>query len=87
MPNIKSAKKRVRLINKQTLRNKAIKTNLKTILKKSNMAIGNSSDNKEELFKLAIKKIDQACAKGVIHKNNANRKKSKLSLKYYGLAK
>lgn len=82
MPNIKSAKKRVKLINKQTLRNKAIKTNLKTVLKKADNAIKTMSNDKEEIFKLAIKKIDQAAAKGVLHKNNANRKKSKLALKY-----
>ncbi|MBP0979885.1 MAG: 30S ribosomal protein S20 [Oscillospiraceae bacterium] len=82
MPNIKSAKKRVKLINKQTLRNKAIKTNLKTILKKFDSAVAESSSEKDSLFRLAIKKIDQAVAKGVLHKNNASRKKSKLTVKY-----
>lgn len=82
MPNIKSAKKRVKLINKQTLRNKAIKTNLKTILKKFDRAISESSSEKDGLFRLAVKKIDQATAKGVLHKNNASRKKSKLAIKY-----
>ncbi len=82
MPNIKSAKKRVRLIKKQTFRNKAIKTNLKSVLKKANSAIAESAENKEDIFKLAIKKIDQAQAKGILHKNNASRKKSKLALKY-----
>lgn len=82
MPNIKSAKKRVKLIKKQTLRNKAIKTNLKSVLKKAQGAIAESAENKETLFKMAIKKIDQAQAKGILHKNNANRKKSKLALKF-----
>lgn len=82
LPNIKSAKKRVKLINKQTLRNKSIKTNLKTILKKADNSISNAQNDKTDLFNIAIKKIDQAAAKGVIHKNTANRKKSKLSLKY-----
>lgn len=82
MPNIKSAKKRVKLANKNTLRNKVVKTNLKTVLKKFNDAIAKSAENKDEIFKLAVKKIDQAAAKGVIHKNNAARKKSNLALKY-----
>ncbi len=82
MPNIKSAKKREKLIKKQTLRNKAVKSNLKTILKKADSAILESAENKEEMFRLAIKKIDQAASKGILHKNCASRKKSKLALKY-----
>lgn len=82
MPNIKSAKKRVKIIKKQTLNNKVVKTNLKTILKKANNAISESGNDKDNIFRLAIKKIDQAVAKGVLHKNCANRKKSKLALKY-----
>lgn len=82
MPNIKSAKKRVKLIKKQTLRNKAVKSNLKTVLKKADNAILESADNKEAMFRLAIKKIDQAASKGILHKNCASRKKSKLALRY-----
>ena len=82
LPNIKSAKKRVKLIKKKTLRNKSIKTNLKTILKKANTSILELSATKEDDFKLAIKKLDQAVSKGVLHKNSANRKKSKLALEY-----
>ena len=82
MPNIKSAKKRVKIIEKKTLRNNMIKSGYKTAVKKFEEAI--ASGNKEEakvLFSEATKKIDQACTKGVIVKNTAARKKSSLSKK------
>lgn len=82
MPNIKSAKKRVKVIEKKTLRNNMIKTGYKTAIKKFEEAI--ESGNVEEakiLFIDATKKIDQACTKGVIVKNTAARKKSNLSKK------
>lgn len=84
MPNIKSAKKRVKVTATQTLRNKAVRSNLKTTLKKADLAIENNDANKEELVKLAIKKIDQAAAKGILHKNCASRKKSQLATKLNG---
>ena len=79
MPNIKSAKKRVKVNDKKALRNKAIKSDLKTALKKANAAAAENSADKEAVIKQAIKKVDKACAKGVIHKNNAARKKSSLA--------
>ena len=78
MPNIKSAKKRVKVIVVKTMQNKAVKTNLKTVLKKAEAAAG---ADKEAAIKLAIKKVDQAAAKGILHKNCAARKKSQLALK------
>ena len=81
MPNIKSAKKRVKVIETKTLRNKALKSNLKTVLKKADLAVANNADNKDEAVKVAIKRIDQACAIGLLHKNAASRKKSQLALK------
>ena len=75
MPNIKSAKKRVKVIAAKTLRNKAIKSELKTYVKKVN----NAEENKAEAVRVAIKKIDQAAAKGILHKNTAARKKSALA--------
>ena len=82
MPNIKSAKKRVKVIEKKTLRNNMIKSGYKTAVKKFEEAI--TSGNMEEakvLFSEATKKIDQACTKGVLVKNTAARKKSNLSKK------
>lgn len=78
MPNIKSAKKRVKVISAKTARNKAAKSALKTTIKKANAAIDTNAANKEEAVKVAIKKIDQAAAKGLLHKNKAARNKSTL---------
>ena len=82
MPNIKSAKKRVKVIEKKTLRNNMIKSAYKTAIKKFEQAIeaGNMEEAKT-LFSEATKKIDQAWTKGVIVKNTAARKKSSLSKK------
>ena len=79
MANIKSAKKRVLVQAKKAAQNKAVKTNLKTVLKQTNAAIASNADNKAEMVQLAMKKIDQACAKGILHKNSAARKKSTIS--------
>ena len=76
MANIKSAKKRVLIAAKKTAQNKATKTHLKTVLKQTNAAIEAGADNKEEMVRLAMKEIDQACAKGILHKNAAARRKS-----------
>ena len=81
MPNIKSAKKRVQVIKTKTLRNKAVKSNLKTVLKKADAAVASSAADKEAAVRLAIKKVDQACAKGLLHKNTASRKKAQLARK------
>ena len=79
MPNIKSAKKRV-LINKgKALRNKSQNTALKTAIKKAHAASTANAADKDAVVKAAIKKVDQAAAKGLIHKNNAARKKSALA--------
>ena len=76
MPNIKSAKKRVKVTKAKAANNKALKSNLKTVLKNA---------NDKETIAVAIKKVDQACAKGLLHKNNAARKKSPLANKLNSL--
>ena len=81
MPNIKSAKKRVLVNATKAARNKSANSALKTALKKANAAIEANAENKDEVVKLAVKKIDQATAKGLLHKNNAARKKSALVTK------
>ncbi len=75
MANIKSAKKRVVVIATKTMRNKMIKSELKTLLKNV------EADTNEATVKEAIKAVDQACAKGIMHKNKAARKKSQLAKK------
>lgn len=75
-----SAIKRVRQAEKRNLRNKAVKSAIKTITKKVESAV--SAKNKEEVSKTlteAVKVISKAATKGVIHKNNASRKISRLS--------
>ena len=79
MANIKSAKKRVLVQAKREARNKACRSNLKTVIKQANAAIAANAENEDALVKAAVKKIDQACAKGIIHKNCAARKKSTLA--------
>lgn len=82
MPNIKSAIKRVSVIEKKTLRNNMIKSEYKTAIKRFDEAIANNNvEEATKLFSVATKKIDQACAKGVIVKNTAARKKSALAKK------
>lgn len=81
MPNIKSAKKRVLVNATKQARNKSANSALKTALKKANVAIETNAEDKEAAVKLAVKKIDQATAKGLLHKNNAAHKKSALVTK------
>ena len=82
MPNIKSAIKRVSVIEKKTLRNNMIKSEYKTAIKKFEEALKNNNvEEATKLFSVATKKIDQACTKGVIVKNTAARKKYKLANK------
>ena len=78
MPNIKSAKKRVKVIATKTLVNKSVKTELKTEIKKASLAVENKNENRAEAVKVAVKKIDQAAAKGTLKKNTAARRKSSL---------
>ena len=81
MPNIKSAKKRVKVIATKTRRNRALNSNLKTTIKKAQAALAGSSSDSTAAVTLAIKKIDQAAAKGLLHKNTAARRKSRLARK------
>ena len=76
MPNIKSAEKRVEVTSRQNLRNRMIKSELKTALKKADAAI--AAGNKEAVND-AYSAIDHACSKGVLHKNTAARKVSRLA--------
>ena len=79
MPNIKSAKKRVKIIEKKTLRNNMVKSGYRTAVKKFELAVANGEKELEALYKNAVKKVDQACSKGVIKPNTASRKKSRLA--------
>ena len=87
MPNIKSAKKRVLVSKVNNERNKMDKSILKTTLKKFDAAVAEGNhEQADSAYKAAVKTIDQAVCKGIIHKNNAARKKSQITLKMNKLA-
>lgn len=86
MPNIQSAIKRVSIIEKKTLQNNMVKSAYKTAIKKFEADVEAGDKAKaEESFKAAVKKVDQACTKGVIKANTASRKKSNLAKKLNSL--
>lgn len=77
MPNIKSAKKRVLVTEVRNARNRALKSELKTTIKKFETAA--AGEEAQAAYKEAIKSVDQAVAKGAMHKNTAARRKSMLT--------
>ena len=82
MPNMKSARKRVSVIDRKTVQNNMIKSAYKTAIKTFEAAVEEGNKEKAEVaFKEAVKKVDQACTKGVIKANTASRKKSNLAKK------
>jgi len=79
MANIKSQKKRILTSAKAAARNKAVKSELRTRTKNAVAAAG--SEHSDEMLRVAVKRIDMAAAKGIIHKNQAARRKSRLMKK------
>jgi small subunit ribosomal protein S20 len=80
LPNIKSAEKRVKISEKRALQNRVIKTGLKSRVKKLNAAVeAKDADKTAALYKEVSGAFDKAASKGTIHKNKANRKKSRLA--------
>lgn len=87
MANIKSAKKRILVIETKTLRNKTIKSKIKTLVKKVELAVAESDKAAAEAaLKVATSEISKAASKGVFHKNTAARKISRLTLAVNKLA-
>lgn len=82
MANIKSAIKRIELARIRTKRNKAIKTGVKNRIKKFHVALEQDHDNLANTLREAISAIDTAVTKGVLHRNTAARKKSRLQTLY-----
>ncbi len=82
MPNIKSAKKRVLVTAAKTERNRAVKSSLKTEIKKFDAACA-SGDGElvKSLHPKTVAKVDASCSKGIMHKNKANRMKAQLAKK------
>ena len=79
MPNIKSQKDRVVQAKKEALHNKAIKSNLKTVVKKADAAIAANAAEKDAVVKVAVSTIAKAQSKGVLHKNTAARTISRMA--------
>jgi small subunit ribosomal protein S20 len=79
MANIKSQMKRNRQNDKLRMRNKAVRSEMKTRVKQTLQAIEDPSADATEAFQLAQKRIDEAVSKGVMHKNTASRKKARLA--------
>lgn len=81
MPNIKSAIKRVKIAEKAYAANSQAKSAMRTQVKKAENAIATGAENAQELVLAASKAVDKAASKGLIHKNAASRKKSRLAKK------
>ena len=79
MPNIQSAKKRVKVSEKKNLRNRMVKSGVMTSIRKLNEALGNDAAVVNAQYVATTSAIDKAVAKGIIHKNAANRKKARLA--------
>ena len=87
MANIKSAKKRILVNQSKALQNQMAKSQLKTVIKKFNNAVeAGDKEAASDLYRLAVKKVDQAVARGLLHKNNAAHKKSEFALKFNKMA-
>ena len=79
MPNIQSAIKRVKVNEKKNLRNRIVKSKVKTAMKKFDVELAAKSANIGAQYSVTASAIDKAVAKGIIHKNTANLKKARLA--------
>lgn len=81
MPNTKSAKKAVKVIERRSQRNKSARSAVKTAVKKARVAIAANGENAAEVLRDASALIDKTASRGIIHRNTAARKKSRLAKK------
>jgi len=87
VPNTRSAAKRVRVTARRTLRNRMVKSKMKTAIRRYEAALAEGdSTASAELFRKATSQIDRAAAKGVIHRNEASRRKARLAARLNALA-
>ena len=80
MANIKSAEKRIEVIDKLTLRNKAYKSKIATMVKKYKVAVDNKDENSAKILSEVFSLVDSAVSKGILSRNTADRKKARLSV-------
>ena len=82
MANVKNAKKKIKQINKVTLANTQLKSTVKNAIKNTDKAVAaGNKESAEKNLKLAIKSLDNAKVKGLVHKNKVDREKSRLTKK------
>ena len=82
MANVKNAKKKIKQINKVTLANQQLKSTVKNAIKETDKAVAaGNKERAEDRLKLAIKSLDNAKVKGLVHKNKVHREKSRLTKK------
>jgi small subunit ribosomal protein S20 len=81
LANIKSAIKRIRQSEKRRVRNRAVRSRMRTYVKQANTAIVTGEEDAVEAVRAAISELDRAAKKGIIHSNNAARRKSRLMKK------
>ena len=87
MPNIKSAEKRAAISKVRYAKNKAIRSEMKTNIKRFDATVSEGNrETAESAYKVAVKTVDHAASQGLIHKNNAAHKKSALTMKLNGVA-
>ncbi len=82
MANTKSAQKRIRSDARKRMRNMRVRSRVKTFIKKAEQTIFTNGEDAAEAVRAACSELDKAATKGVIHKNNAARRKSRLMAKY-----
>jgi small subunit ribosomal protein S20 len=88
VPNIKSAEKRVHVTQRRTLRNASLRSALRTTLKKFEVTLSqNNVDEARQALRIATRALDKAATKGIIHRNAASRKKSRLTRKFNAMEK
>ena len=82
MANVKNTKKKIKQINKVTLANQQLKSTVKNAIKETDKAVAaGNKERAEDRLKLAIKSLDNAKVKGLVHKNKVDREKSRLTKK------
>ena len=86
MPNIKSAMKRVKVSEKKNLRNRIVKSKVKTAIKKFDAELAANPSAAGTQYSATTSAIDKAVAKGILHKNTASRKKSRMAKKMVSVA-
>ncbi len=82
MANTKSAQKHMRADERKRVRNLKVRSRVKTFIRKAEQSIGTSADLTLDSVRQACAELDKAASKGVIHKNNAARRKSRLMAKF-----